>query len=325
LYRQAHPYQRVVEGLAAITAGRLQPTRVVDTSVFPDHQDDAFSLSFVSKGKTYKSTLGGEYPQDEPYIIADQTIGLANRALAASGAKGRFHEVFGTRQFDLAHVDASYVYLTPKQRAALERSNLLSFALDPADIEDEDEFAWANYAAEVRTTWVPFYTDAVPVEEHDSDAAATSPGRASKEVSSLDEALANPTAVEGLRLGGQGLQRLPDEIGSLTNLRWLYLQNNELTALPAAIGDLRHLEYINLDNNRLMTLPPEIGNLSALTKIVASRNAIHTLPPELGELGSLSELFLQGKNVLEFLTACCEARAANESAPSLLSPESSAT
>lgn len=33
----------------------------------------------------------------------------------------------------------------------------------------------------------------------------------------------------------------------------------------------------------------------------------------------------QGKNVLEFLTACCEARAANEPAPSLLAPESNTT
>jgi hypothetical protein len=68
--------------------------------------------------------------------------------------------------------------------------------------------------------------------------------------------------VTKLSLIGDGLTRLPPEIGLLSKLTTLELGSNKLTTLPPEIAQLSNLTELDLSHNLLTTLPPEIGQLS---------------------------------------------------------------
>ena len=58
--------------------------------------------------------------------------------------------------------------------------------------------------------------------------------------------------VTELDLGALGLNgRIPKELGSLANLRWLFLGQNQLTGeIPPELGGLSNLTQLGLDNNQ---------------------------------------------------------------------------
>ena len=65
-----------------------------------------------------------------------------------------------------------------------------------------------------------------------------------------------------------GFEKLPAEIGNLTNLLELNLSGNQLTELPAEIGSLTNLETLYFNNNEnLKSLPDEMNHLVNLTRI----------------------------------------------------------
>ncbi|MCP4603722.1 MAG: GTP-binding protein, partial [Proteobacteria bacterium] len=123
-----------------------------------------------------------------------------------------------------------------------------------------------------------------------------------------------------LNLNDLDLERLPTEIGCLTDLERLYLYNNKLRALPGEIGQLESLKRLDLDNNQLAELPEEIvqlanlemlnlpGNLFLeLPKIIAKlenlkslsaySNRLTVLPKEIGQLASLEGLNIRGNQL----------------------------
>ena len=67
-----------------------------------------------------------------------------------------------------------------------------------------------------------------------------------------------------LDLKGQGITKLPKEIGWLANLEDLNLQGNDLELLPEQIGQLDNLRKLDLGENRLIRLPTQIGRLANL-------------------------------------------------------------
>eukprot|EP00939_MAST-03C_sp_MAST-3C-sp1_P000738 g738.t1 len=126
-----------------------------------------------------------------------------------------------------------------------------------------------------------------------------------------------------LRLVGNPLTRLPEEISRLSSLRVLVLHGGALESLPRSIGDLAQLEELSLNdnklvelpdgvtrlanlstlsicNNRLTTLPVEIGRLESLKSLDVSVNQLRGLPESIGTLGRL-ELLEAGHNVIEEL------------------------
>jgi hypothetical protein len=98
---------------------------------------------------------------------------------------------------------------------------------------------------------------------------------------------------EVLDLGGKGLDELPAEIGTLTELLALDLTRNRLTTLPAEIGRLAKLEELILSENRLVELPAEIGQLANLQILWLDGNKLETLPAEIGGLSELRHLQIQ--------------------------------
>ncbi|XP_050789234.1 LOW QUALITY PROTEIN: leucine-rich repeat and calponin homology domain-containing protein 4 [Gopherus flavomarginatus] len=73
------------------------------------------------------------------------------------------------------------------------------------------------------------------------------------------------------------LASLPDEMGSLSNLRQLDVSCNELQALPASMGQLESLRDLNLRRNQLTALPEELSELP-LVRLDFSCNRVTRIP-----------------------------------------------
>jgi hypothetical protein len=68
--------------------------------------------------------------------------------------------------------------------------------------------------------------------------------------------------LEVLYLGGNSLQEVPAELGTLHRMTSLVLCDNQLHSLPPTFSHLRKLRSLSLHNNRLSTLPQEIVALN---------------------------------------------------------------
>jgi hypothetical protein len=89
-------------------------------------------------------------------------------------------------------------------------------------------------------------------------------------------------ALETLSLIADGLERLPENIGTLRNLTELDLTKNRLRELPASLTKLTGLRKLNLSCNVLETLPEDFGKLEHLEKLWFERNALKQLPASIG-------------------------------------------
>ncbi len=98
----------------------------------------------------------------------------------------------------------------------------------------------------------------------------------------------------------QGIENLPESIGSLTNLQYLNVNGNLLQELPESIGNLSNLQELRSSRNNLKTLPNSIGNLTNLTSLDLDRNDLKFLPDSIGNLTNLQTLSLV-HNLLEEL------------------------
>jgi len=95
-----------------------------------------------------------------------------------------------------------------------------------------------------------------------------------------------------LRIIFRFLERVPDSIRVLHNLKDLTIENTGLTELPNSIGGLTNLKVLNLSKNNLIELPDSIGNLIKLKKLNVSCNKIKKLPCTLCNLIKLKCLWL---------------------------------
>lgn len=96
-----------------------------------------------------------------------------------------------------------------------------------------------------------------------------------------------------LRLSGQGLTALPDDLSPLAaKLRVLDLADNALTALPESLGTLTGLRTLILLDNDLAALPDAFAELSELRILDLRRNKLKGLPPSLNHCAGLTTLRL---------------------------------
>ncbi|MBL7941309.1 MAG: leucine-rich repeat domain-containing protein [Flavobacteriales bacterium] len=130
---------------------------------------------------------------------------------------------------------------------------------------------------------------------------------------SLESAMANPTAVYRLDLTKQKLKDFPPEILGFTNLNELVLDKNKLLTLPEEISSLSNLQrlsvahnaldtlqkgvcklqnlrYLNLSDNFITGIAEEVQQLNKLEVLILWQNPIQFFPSEIGMLENLKEL-----------------------------------
>ncbi|MBI5355454.1 MAG: hypothetical protein HZB68_03285 [Candidatus Aenigmarchaeota archaeon] len=67
--------------------------------------------------------------------------------------------------------------------------------------------------------------------------------------------------VVSYNISGKGLEKIPDVIGDLSNLRYLSLAGNDLSSIPKSIGNLHDLRYLYLHGNDIKSIPSSVENL----------------------------------------------------------------
>ncbi|KND03496.1 uncharacterized protein SPPG_08893 [Spizellomyces punctatus DAOM BR117] len=97
-----------------------------------------------------------------------------------------------------------------------------------------------------------------------------------------------------LNLTGNQLERIPNDIANLCQLRELYLAENAIFDVGHGIGKLRKLEVLDLSRNRITNLPFSLfKHTESLECVDLSHNHLRFLPPSLGLLHrTLKGLFL---------------------------------
>jgi uncharacterized protein (TIGR02996 family) len=124
--------------------------------------------------------------------------------------------------------------------------------------------------------------------------------------------------------GTKTLERLPERIGRMPQLRYLNLQYCGLVELPASIVELP-IGALQINANRLTTLPASIGRLRmtdldlrgncitalpdeiiqcGIVELSLMENELTALPPVLGRMPDLEVLVLDGNRGLDLPGAC---------------------
>lgn len=86
-------------------------------------------------------------------------------------------------------------------------------------------------------------------------------------ITSLEEALKNPSSVTKLNLSNQNITFEPNIFSKFENLEYLSLKNDHLKYLPVEIGSLKKLKTLDLSGNDFELLPTEFKNLSNLQEL----------------------------------------------------------
>jgi len=116
----------------------------------------------------------------------------------------------------------------------------------------------------------------------------------------LEKALKNPSEVYILDLSGQGLDKIPRDVGRFRKLQVLILTNNNIGELPREMTRLRNLQILYLDSNNFNTINFDLSNpmyYGRLEKLYIGYNPLRELPVELSKV-ELEFISLSGNRSL---------------------------
>ncbi|XP_075233132.1 leucine-rich repeat-containing protein 58 [Lycorma delicatula] len=103
-----------------------------------------------------------------------------------------------------------------------------------------------------------------------------------------------------LNLSGNRLKTFPDQIFTLTRLKYLYLGQNQIKEIPTQIYKLERLEILSLGGNNLYEIPKSLCQLHELQALILSDNELESLPACIANLKKLRALQLH-RNKLKTL------------------------
>jgi hypothetical protein len=109
----------------------------------------------------------------------------------------------------------------------------------------------------------------------------------------LPKSLAELSGLEVLRLRGNGLKSMSDDILlALQNLEELDLSQNPFVSFPEGIASLNKLQSLKLSFNKIASLPETFGKLQQLRKLDLSNGRLNGFPEILLKLTNLNDLDL---------------------------------
>jgi len=112
----------------------------------------------------------------------------------------------------------------------------------------------------------------------------------------LAPGLLAPDPIAGMlrlrELGLRGVDRLPGDLGALSELRFLDLSECPITALPEDLGAAKLLHTLHLARTALTSLPERLGDLPALRELDLESTPLESLPESIGR-APLQRLRLQ--------------------------------
>lgn len=117
------------------------------------------------------------------------------------------------------------------------------------------------------------------------------------QLSELPESLSEMEALECLGIAGNNINRLPDSMADLQNLKQLFFNLDPETPLslkrfPDCIHNSKQLEHLTFLACELEVLPDWLGELSQLKNLNVSHNSLTNIPISLVQLEGLGNLDL---------------------------------
>lgn len=104
--------------------------------------------------------------------------------------------------------------------------------------------------------------------------------------------------VEDILLAGNGIKKLPDNIGVL-RCESLNLSKNQLTALPESFAELKQARYLIFYENKFDAIPEVLAGFKDLKHLDFYKNQISEIPDFIGDMDNLQQLFLSFNKIEE--------------------------
>lgn len=93
------------------------------------------------------------------------------------------------------------------------------------------------------------------------------------------------------------LTRIPEEVGTMHNVRFFYAEHNPLSALPDVFTKMKALEGIYFGDCKFTEIPPFVFTMTKLKKLRFSGNRITELPDTIGHLAELRHFNISQKRI----------------------------
>uniref|UniRef100_H3GP22 Uncharacterized protein n=1 Tax=Phytophthora ramorum TaxID=164328 RepID=H3GP22_PHYRM len=122
----------------------------------------------------------------------------------------------------------------------------------------------------------------------------------------------NRLRLKTLNLSCNLLEKLPEDFGKFDRLDKFWLERNALKQLPASIGGCRSARCANFSGNMLTELPDTIGELTSLTSLSVNLNELHELPDALVGLPKLRVLHASRNQIIKLPRSIGEMQALRE-------------
>ena len=104
--------------------------------------------------------------------------------------------------------------------------------------------------------------------------------------------------VEDVLLAGNGIKKLPDNVGVL-RCESLNLSKNQLSTLPKSFAELKQARYLIFYDNAFESIPDELAGFKNLKHLDFYKNKITEIPDFIGDMDNLQQLFLSFNQIEE--------------------------
>jgi len=104
--------------------------------------------------------------------------------------------------------------------------------------------------------------------------------------------------VEDVLMAGNGIKKLPDNIGVL-RCESLNLSKNQLSTLPKSFAEMKQARYLIFYENKFEAIPEVLAGFNDLKHLDFYKNKITEIPDFIGDMANLQQLFLSFNKIEE--------------------------